>query len=240
MGTQQQTPKPMDPDWIAKARRSGVLSRLPDRLIEPFMHGGRRVTYPTGAVISWDIAPDAALVLSGSLRVFIASPDGAQVTLRYLRPGHIVGTFNALDPSLARTVQALETAEVLHVDVPQMTDLAQREPAVSWALFLEMNATMRETHRAFCMRAFGSVRTRVANVIVERALASGGLRHMAAIKGTQHDLADAAGSVREVVATALQGLKRDGVIAIRRGAVVILDPARLSEEARGNLGSPVA
>jgi hypothetical protein len=42
--------------------------------------------------------------------------------------------------------------------------------------------------------------------------------------------------VREVVATALQGLKRDGMIAIRRGAVVLLDPERLGREADAGLG----
>lgn len=221
----------MHPEWIAEALNTGVLSRLPEGLVEPFIQGGRRVTYPARAVISLDVEPDAALVLRGSLRVFIASLSGARVTLRYLHPGDIVGSFSALEPSLARSLQALETSEVLHFNVLQMTELAQREPAVSWALFVGMNSTMRETHRAIRMRAFGSVRARVANVILERARSSEGLRRMAEVKGTQHDLADAAGSVREVVAAALQGLKRDGIIRIRRGAVVIVEPARLAEEA---------
>lgn len=47
---------------------------------------------------------------------------------------------------------------------------------------------------------------------------------------SQQELADAVGSVREVVARALRDLRALGIVATSTDSVVILDPARLHEE----------
>jgi CRP/FNR family transcriptional regulator, cyclic AMP receptor protein len=44
---------------------------------------------------------------------------------------------------------------------------------------------------------------------------------------TQQELADAVGTVREVVVRVLGELRRDGVVRTERNCIVILDPARL-------------
>jgi DNA-binding transcriptional regulator YhcF (GntR family) len=53
---------------------------------------------------------------------------------------------------------------------------------------------------------------------------------------SQQELADATGSVREVVARALRDLRTAGIVATTADCVVILDPARLHEVS----GSPKA
>ena len=50
---------------------------------------------------------------------------------------------------------------------------------------------------------------------------------------SQQELADAAGSVREVVARALRDLRLAGVVATSPDHIVILDPARLHAESAG-------
>ena len=44
---------------------------------------------------------------------------------------------------------------------------------------------------------------------------------------SQQELADAVGTVREVVVRVLRELRRDGVVRTERDHIVILDPARL-------------
>src|SRR5438093_1219402 len=73
--------------------------------------------------------------------------------------------------------------------------------------------------------------------IVDRASASGLLAEGRRVLGTQQDLATAVGSVREVVAATLGHLKREGLIDVRRGVVVILDPDRLAREANAIIGA---
>ena len=94
-------------------------------------------------------------------------------------------------------------------------------------------------HRALYIRGFGSVRQRVIAAILDRAAVSGGVAPGKGVTGTQHELAIAVGSVREVVASVLQELKREGLVDIHRGRVVILQPDRLSKEANGTLGVSV-
>jgi CRP/FNR family transcriptional regulator len=53
---------------------------------------------------------------------------------------------------------------------------------------------------------------------------------------SQQELADAAGSVREVVARALRDLRVAGIVATAADSVVILDPARLYAESGGPAG----
>ena len=55
------------------------------------------------------------------------------------------------------------------------------------------------------------------------------------VPGTQQELANAVGSVREVVANVLQALKREGLLETRRGAIVIVEPQRLLAEGVGPL-----
>jgi CRP/FNR family transcriptional regulator len=53
----------------------------------------------------------------------------------------------------------------------------------------------------------------------------------AIVEATQQDLANSIGSVREVVARAIDELRRDGLIERSRGGIRMLDPDRLEAEA---------
>ena len=162
-------------------------------------------------------------------------PDGAQATIRYLRPGDMTGVFAPRMPRLARAVQALEPSELMFVDAARMREISLAEPTFAWAMVEELTTVINAAHRALYIRAYGSVRQRVASTILERAeISAGGLRAGAWVSGTQGELAAAVGSVREVVASSLQALKRAGIVDVTRGGVQVLDPARLAEEA--NLG----
>jgi CRP/FNR family transcriptional regulator len=53
------------------------------------------------------------------------------------------------------------------------------------------------------------------------------------VRASQQELADAVGSVREVVTRTLHGLREEGLIETARDEIVLLDPVRLSEETTG-------
>ena len=224
--------------WLGETRRLGFLGRLPDRLVSLLLRGAQRIEYPVGTIgLRWDQAPRAAIVLSGTLRAYISYADGSQVTTRYLRAGDMTGAYAPRSPSLARGVQALERSELLFIDHARMKDVALAEPQVAWALVEEMTTVLVQNQRALCIRAFGSVRQRVVTAIVDRATAAGQLKAGSKVPGTQQELATAVGSVREVVAATLGAMKQEGLVDVRRGAVVILDPGRLAREAESVVGA---
>jgi len=224
------------PEWLRAARAYGFLSRLPDSLVLELIAGAQRVEYPRGGVgLRWDEQPKTAIVLRGSARAFLAYPDGGQITTRYLRPGDISGVFAARQPHIARGIQALEECELLIIEGGRLKQLSLAHAAVGWALVEELTSVLNMTQRALYVRAYASVRQRVAMAIMDRAGLAGVVVPGQTITGTQSELATAAGTVREVVATALQGFKRDGLVDVKRGVVAILDPAGLEREANGNL-----
>lgn len=224
------------PEWLLAARGYGFLERLPDALVLVLVAGAHRIEYPAGGVgLRWDEQPKTAIVLSGSARAFLAYPDGNQVTTRYLRPGDMSGVFADRQPRIARGIQALELCELLIIESGRLKRLSLAHPAIAWALVEELTTVLNMTQRSLYVRAFASVRQRVAMAIMDRARLAGDVAAGQTITGTQSGLATAAGTVREVVATALQGFKRDGLVDVRRGVVVILDPARLEHEANGSL-----
>ena len=224
--------------WLGAARRRGLLGRLPDPLVAAALRGAQRVEYPEGTIgMRWDEAPKAAIVLRGTLRSFITYPDGAQVTIRYLEAGDLTGVFAPRRPALARGVQAIDRSELLFIDGERMKELSLAEPRFAWAVIEELTTVMNLSHRALYLRAFGTVRQRVVTAIVDRAVASGGLVNGRRVVGTQHDLAVAVGSVREVVASTLGALKHEGLIDVHRGVIVVLDSDRLAGEAETVAGS---
>jgi len=223
-----------DPLWLGAARRRGFLNLLPDQLVDSLLAGAQRVEFPSGAIsLRWEDSPGPGVVLRGALRVFVSAPDGEQFTLRYLRAGDLVGWTNLRMP---RGVHALQPTELLLLDINRQTALAEREPAVAAALRDDTRRGLDDLLPMSCIRVFGSIRTRVASAIVEQAKATGSFEAGSEVSGTQEELATAVGSVREVVGNALHELKREGMIDLRRGSVVILMPKCLEVEASGGLG----
>ncbi|MHB8620009.1 MAG: Crp/Fnr family transcriptional regulator [Chloroflexota bacterium] len=74
--------------------------------------------------------------------------------------------------------------------------------------------------------AFHSVRARLARALLETA--EDGATHL-----TQRDLAELAGTAREVAGRELREMERQGVINIARGVTTMLDVRRLERIAAG-------
>lgn len=220
---------------LTPAPRQRFLARLPNELVDQIVKGSQRVSYPAGSTIPVaDERPWMAVVQSGCLRTYLMSPEGSQVTLRYVKPGDLVGAFEPGNTS--RAIQSLKDSQLMHLDATRFFALVQKEPTLAWELVHEMAAVIGVTTRSVGIRSFGSIEMRVAHAILERAGACGDARRGTLVVGTQQELATAAGTVREVVAPALHGLRDEGIIEIRRGALVIIDPEKLASKADGDLG----
>jgi CRP/FNR family transcriptional regulator len=87
-----------------------------------------------------------------------------------------------------------------------------------------------ETLQQTAINAFGTVKQRVASHLLDLASSQPQPRTPLVATVSQRELADAVGSVREVVARVLREL-RGRVVATGTDSVVILDPARLHDGA---------
>jgi CRP/FNR family transcriptional regulator, cyclic AMP receptor protein len=210
----------------------GFLARLAPDVIQEIFQSSRSMSYPKGTTISPSRdGSGPALVLSGSLRYFLSASDGRQLTIRYLAPGDLVGTLVREQSNISTHIELLEPSVLLHFSEDHMRAVAARRPQLAEALLDEVVDRLRSSYRALATRAFMSVRARVARDLLERAKMNGGLRPGVHLDVTQQSLADATGSVREVVSRALRDLRQDGVVAGRGEGVTVLDPEALSRAA---------
>ena len=217
---------------LAAARSRGFLGRLPVELVDEITESAATVYYPKGT-ISFPASEGAqpAVVLSGLLRYYLATSTGRQITIRYIGVGDLAGTVNPYGPGLSTAIQAVEPSLLLHLDRPLLDALMRRRPDFASELLEELAIRLRFAYGALAATAFTPVRARVARDLLERARASDSLRPGLRLQVTQQALADATGSVREVVTRAIGELRREGVIATDAAGISILDPGALVAEA---------
>ena len=220
-------PPPELPPGVAER---GFLARLPKELVFELIESAHSVSYPTGSQIETPARAGLALIVSGALRYYLSAADGRQLTVGYLGPGSVVGTVQRESGSLVR-LQLIAPTRMLHLRAEHVQNLMQRRPDMMRALLDEATQGLHHSFRVLAANAFMSVRARVARDIVERARLSGQLQAGMHLSVTHQSLADATGSVREVVARELRKLSREEVISTSGGGITILDPDALTHAA---------
>ncbi len=209
---------------------SGFLVALPRAAAERLLAEAIRINVPAGALIyREDESPRLIVVIKGLLRVFLTSADGRQVTVRYARSGDVAGLALVVGGPAPMSIQAMTSSLVVALRVDALRALLATDPGVARVCAEEL---VRQLYRALddiSEQAFLSVRQRLVRQLL--LLATAGPGHDLVVHTGQQDLADAIGSVREVVTRSLHQLHEEGLIDVSRDVVVILDPARMAEEA---------
>jgi CRP/FNR family transcriptional regulator, cyclic AMP receptor protein len=207
------------------------LRELPAEVIDNLMAGAVRLKIPASSVIhrEGEGAPLLELVVSGIVRGFVTAPDGRTMTVRYCRPGALLGVMSLFTPGFAMrgSLQALVDAELLAFSPGVARRAAEQDVRVTLAFLRE------QSERAFSFlyevpgSAFATVRQRVARHLLD--LASEGAPELV-VPVSQQQLAEAVGTVREVIVRVLRELRAAGLVRTERNRIVILDPARLIAE----------
>jgi CRP/FNR family transcriptional regulator, cyclic AMP receptor protein len=229
-----------DPDAeVVDVMRRSFLGGLPSPVVDALLADGERTDYPAGSTVYREgSAPRAALVVSGLLRVYMTSREGRQVTVRYARGTDVLGIAVLVGGPINVGVQALAPASLFRINAQTLTRSARQDARVAWAVAEELNRRLYETLQQTAVNAFGSVRQRVAAHLLDLAAAQQRPQARLMARVSQQELADAVGSVREVVARVLRELRLAGIVATSTDSVVILDAARLHGEPYGDSLSP--
>jgi CRP/FNR family transcriptional regulator, cyclic AMP receptor protein len=222
---------------LEDALARSFLADLPAEVVGRLRAEGERADYPAGTTVYWAGSdPRAALVVRGLFRVYLASAEGRQVTIRYARPGDVLGIAVLVGGPASVGVQAVEPSGLFRISSRTLIVAARGDPRVSWAIAEELNRRLYDTLEQAAVNAFGSVHQRVAAHLLDLASAQQAPAGRLVARISQQELADAVGSVREVVARALRDFRVAGMVATTADSVVILDPSRLYAECGGPAG----
>jgi CRP/FNR family cyclic AMP-dependent transcriptional regulator len=211
-------------------RTDSFLTELPAGARTRLLASAVRVNLPAGALID-DGGSRVFVVLTGLLRVFIRSPDGRQVTVGYARRGDVVRLANAVagPGPTPPSIQTMTGASLAAIRVDSLRSLLRSDVHVARACVEELASELNQALDDISRQSFLSVRERVARHLLDIAQAEGGTLRL---RMTQQDLADAVGSVREVVARTLHRLRDERLISTSRDEIVILNPIALSGDTR--------
>jgi CRP-like cAMP-binding protein len=172
-----------------------------------------------------------AVIVSGLLRLYAASPAGRQVTIHYLSAGDLLGVPSAMSPqrvaSLGLHLRAVTGTHVLYVSAERFRALVSRDPEVAVIVCDKIVDDLLVGQRILVENVFLHVRQRVARHLLDLAEREDGAL---VVRATQQDLADAIGSVREVVSRAVMHFRERGLLARVPHGLVVCDPAGLHRE----------
>jgi CRP/FNR family transcriptional regulator len=231
----------VDLDVLAAVEASH-LRELPPEVLDDLFTGAVRTKLPAGSVAhrERDDAPYLELVVAGVIRVFVAAPDGRTMTIRYCRPGELLGAMSLFSTGFSEpaTKQALVDAELVNLSPARVRHVVERDARVARVFLVELSERARNFVHEIPGSAFASVRQRVARQLLDLAsMRPGQPDGELAVQVTQRDLAAAAGTVREVVVRTLRQLRECGAVRTERDRIIILDPARLTVEQGWNSSS---
>jgi CRP/FNR family transcriptional regulator, cyclic AMP receptor protein len=208
---------------------AGFLATLPQPAAVRLLADAVRIDVPAGGVVYRDEERGRAIVvLHGLLRTYMSSLDGRQVTVRYSRPGDVVGLALVVGGPAPISIEALTSASVVALRIDVLRTMLETDPAVGRACAEEL---ARQLFRAFdeiADQAFLGVRQRVARQLLDLAVYAEDGTLVA--RASQQELADAIASGREVVSRALHELRQAGLVDSTRAGIVVRDPVGLSEE----------
>jgi CRP/FNR family transcriptional regulator, cyclic AMP receptor protein len=217
---------------VRAIERSHLRSLSPETLAHVAADAVRLDVEPGGTIHrEGDTEPHVRLVVSGLVRMHVTAVDGRTMTVRYCRPGALLGVVSLFASPfvLPVSIQAITRTELLGLRPSVVRGAADRDVRVARALIDELSERVLSFINEIPGSVFATVRQRVIRHLIDLASETQeGPVLVAAI--SQQDLADAVGTVREVVVRSLRELRDTGLIRTERDRIVLLDPERLVEE----------
>ena len=174
-------------------------------------------------------------VVSGQVRI-LGSRGARQYVVHTGEAGATLGEVPLFAPGgyPATAVAAAATRCIVIGRRPLRAAMAA-DPGMAWALLEGLARRVRVLASRLESLTAGTVRSRLADYLLDR-LASAPSDTID-LGGTQEELAEELGTVREVVARELAGLRREGILeATGRGSFRVADPDRLDSIARQDDG----
>jgi CRP/FNR family transcriptional regulator len=188
-----------------------ALGAVAQRMLERHFRPGQYI------LLEGEQPPGLFFVCRGRVRLSRMASDGREQVLATIGPGENFNSVPLFDqqpnPASAR---AMSPVEVLLLPAEDLLGLIRRYPDVALAALRDQAQRLRELVELVDDLAFRSVRARLARqLLVEGGSGTAEL--------TQQELAERAGTVREIAGRTLRRMASDQLVRLERGRVIVLD-----------------
>ena len=221
--------------WVRTMGRS-LLDDLDGVDRRDLLSSARRRRFRRGEVLWHEGDPGEALhvIVKGYVAVRTSTRLGDTVTLAVLGPGEPIGInalFN-LEAMRSASCVALDAVETLSWTRDQVDYLRSQSRDVDRFLIEVLVDQVQRLTGQLLEATHETVETRVIRNLAALAELFDPDAEVATVPVTQDDLATMAGTTRPTANRMLKELETDGVIALARGRIEVLDRAALAKRAR--------
>ncbi|NTU72001.1 MAG: Crp/Fnr family transcriptional regulator [Coriobacteriia bacterium] len=189
--------------------------------------------YPRGAFIVGQHEHGAMmfLLVSGRVKVSLASPEGKELVLNYLEAPTHFGEMSLVDSKpRSADVIAVTEVELFGIDAKDLSPAIQLQPRIALSLIATLSRRLRNTNSRLEDMAFHDATHRVMRVVLNMATAGFETRGTPVIQGmTHYDIATLAGTSRETASRVISALARQGIVSTT-GRRILVDLVALSDE----------
>lgn len=172
-------------------------------------------------------------VVHGRVRICCYSSDGREVVLNVINAGEVLGEIALIDGG-PRTADAfaMEATELVVLNRRDFLPFLEHNPQVCVKLLEILCQRLRATSAQVEDFFFLHLRARLAKRLLaaaDLAASQDGLSGQATVRLSQQMLASMIGTSREAVNKQLRAWEHAGLIALKRGAITVLQRQRLEE-----------
>jgi CRP-like cAMP-binding protein len=161
------------------------------------------------------------LLRKGRIQLYRISPDGKKLVIATVGPGAIFGEMALIGQGMYNTfAEAIEECVFLVMSRNDVERLLLTKPRVALRIFEVLSQRLKEAEARLEEIAFKGIPARLASLLLQLADEAGS----DTIEGFTHqDLGEQIGTYRETTTQTLNTFKAEGLIAIGRKRITILD-----------------
>ena len=219
------------PDKLALLRNHSLFRDLPVSVLEHLGSYMKMRKARKGAVIFSKGDPGSGLlgVLSGMVKVSIASAEGKDIVLNIFREGEVFGEIALLD-GRPRTADAtaMSDCELIVIERRDFVRFLQGHPDVTLKFIEILCSRLRRTSEQVQDVTFLSLPTRLAKTLLQLTSKGDAQARRPKIAITQREISQMIGRSRESTNKQLRAWAKRGWIRLERGGVSVLAPDKLS------------
>jgi len=177
------------------------------------------------------------LLLDGHVRVMKSTPDGHEVTVRYISPGELMGIASALGRTTypANAVAAVDCV-VLAWPSQLWSTFAASFPSFSANTYKAVGVRLQDAHARVIEMSTEQVEQRVAHALLKLIKQSGKKTEEGILIDfpiSRQDVAEMTGTTLHTVSRLLSAWEDQGLVKSGRQRIVVIEPHRLLVIAEG-------
>lgn len=177
--------------------------------------------------------PGASLyvVMSGRVKIFGLSPQGRSKTFAYLEPGDFFGEMSLItDESRSASASALEDSVLIMLKAEHYRKLMLSRPQMAMSVLKTMAFRLKKANKEIEALSFNNVLGRIAQILLDLSDRYGkktdeGVKIEMTL--SHKELAEMAGTAREVISRVISRFRRIGCVSIFDGKFIITDRDKL-------------